>query len=124
MTELKRCRWCRRALPEQQGRGRPRVFCSQRCRQWDWVSRQRAEELALSEGELVVTKASLDELHDELYVLACAVDDADDDLATELGTARPRVTELCRIVSNLLDAARPLRDRELPAPSVPTTIPS
>ena len=124
MTELRRCRWCRRALPEQQGRGRPRVFCSQRCRQWDWVSRQRAEELALSEGELVVTKASLDELHDELYVLACAVDDADDDLATELATARPRVTELRRIVSNLLDAARPLRDRELPAPSVPVTIPS
>ena len=124
MTELRRCRWCRRALPEQQGRGRPRVFCSQRCRQWDWVSRQRAEELALSEGELVVTKASLDELHDELYVLACAVDDADGDLATELGTARPRVTELRRIVSNLLDAARPLRDRELPAPSIPVTIPS
>ena len=124
MTELKRCRWCRRALPEQQGRGRPRVFCSQRCRQWDWVSRQRAEELALSEGELVVTKASLDELHDELYVLACAVDDADDDLATELATARPRVTELRRIVSNLLDAARPLRDRELPAPSLPAPIPS
>ena len=70
------------------------VFCSQRCRQWDWVSRQRAEELALSEGELVVTKASLDELHDELYVLACAVDDADDDLATELAAARPRATEL------------------------------
>ena len=124
MTELRRCRWCRRALPEQQDRGRPRVFCSQRCRQWDWVSRQRAEELALSEGELVVTKASLDELHDELYVLACAVDDADDDLATELATARPRVTELRRIVSNLLDAARPPRDRELPAPSPPTTIPS
>jgi len=88
------------------------------------VSRQRAEELALSEGELVVTKASLDELHDELYVLACAVDDADEDLATELGTARPRVTELRRIVSSLLDAARPLRDRELPAPSSPTSIPS
>ena len=119
MTELRRCRWCRRALPEQQGRGRPRVFCSQRCRQWDWVSRQRAEELALSEGELVVTKASLDELHDELYVLACAVDDADDDLATELAAARPRVTELRRIVASLLDAARPLRDRELPAPSTP-----
>jgi endogenous inhibitor of DNA gyrase (YacG/DUF329 family) len=124
MTELRRCRWCRRALPEQQGRGRPRVFCSQRCRQWDWVSRQRAAELALSEGELVVTKASLDELHDDLYVLACAVDDADDDLAAELATARPRVTELRRIVANLLDAARPLRNRELPAPSPPPPISS
>ena len=116
--------WCRRALPDRSGRGRTREFCSQRCRQWDWVSRQRARELALSEGELVITKSALDELHDELYVLACAVDDADGDLATELGTARPRVTELRRIVSNLLDAARPLRDRELPAPSVPAPIPS
>ena len=53
MTEMRRCRWCRRPLPEQRGRGRPREFCSQRCRQWDWVARQRAGELELSEGELV-----------------------------------------------------------------------
>ena len=80
MTELRRCRWCRRALPERKGRGRPREFCSSRCRQWDWVARQRAHELALSDGELVIAKATLDELHDELYVLACAVDDVERDL--------------------------------------------
>jgi hypothetical protein len=113
MTELRRCRWCRRVLPTRPGRGRPREFCSQPCRQWDWVARQRARELELDEGELVVAKASLDELHDELYVLACAVDDAERDLAAA-GT-KPTAGELRDILDWILQAARPLRDRELNA---------
>jgi len=117
MTELQRCRWCRRALPERGGRGRPREFCSHRCRQWDWVSRQRARELELSDGELVIAKSSLDELHDDMYVLACAVDDTEADLAA--AGAKPPVAELQRILNWLLEAARPLRDREVPAASVP-----
>jgi hypothetical protein len=100
-------------LPERRGRGRPREFCSQRCRQWDWVSRQRARELELSDQELVVARATLDELHDDLYVLACAVDDAERDLEALGG--RPDAAELRRIVDWLLEAARPLRDREIPA---------
>ena len=114
-TGERRCRWCRRVLPGSNGRGRPREFCSQRCRQWDWVARQRASELQLSEGELVIARAELDALHDDLYVLACAVDDADRDLAAA-GT-KPSVRELTEILGWVLDAARPLRDRELSAPS-------
>lgn len=109
-------------LPERAGRGRPREFCSQRCRQWDWVARQRARELELSEGELVVARTELDALHDDLYVLACAVDDADRDLAA--AGARATARELREILEWLLDAARPLRDREISAPSVPPSIPS
>ncbi len=122
MTELKRCRWCRRAIPERGGRGRPREFCSQRCRQWDWVSRQRAHELELSEGELVIAKSSLDDLHDDLYVLACAVDDTEADIVAAGST--PPVAELQRILDWLLAAARPLRDREVPAASVPRSVSS
>jgi len=122
MTELKRCRWCRRVLPERGGRGRPREFCSQRCRQWDWVSRQRAHELELSEGELVIAKSSLDDLHDDLYVLACAVDDTEADIVAAGPT--PPVAELQRILDWLLDAARPLRDREVPAAAVPRSVSS
>ena len=122
MTELRRCRWCRRALAEQSGRGRRREFCSQRCRQWDWVSRQRARELELSEGELVIAKSSLDELHDDLYVLACAVVDTEADLEA-LGE-KPSSADLLRIVNWLLDAARPLPTREVPAPATPRHIPS
>lgn len=109
-----RCKWCRRVLPAQK-LGRPRTFCSQSCRQWHWVGKQRANELQLSETELIVTKDELDRLHDELYVLACAVNDAERDLAA--AGAKPDVRELKEIVDWLLDAARPLRDRELTPPS-------
>jgi hypothetical protein len=63
---------------------------------------------------LVIARAELDALHDDLYVLACAVDDADRDLAAA-GT-RPSTRELTDILSWVLAAARPLRDRELSAP--------
>lgn len=109
-----RCRQCRRVLPTQKI-GRPREFCSQACRQWHWVGKQRAAELQLNETELIVAKDELDRLHDELYVLACAVNDAERDL-TAAG-AKPNVRELKEIVDWLLDAARPLRDRELTPPS-------
>lgn len=112
-----RCRWCRRVLPARRGPGRPKEFCSQKCRQWDWVSRQRARELALSENELVIARDELDRLHDDLYVLACAVDDAERDL--EAMGAKPTVTELRDVLGWLLVAAKPLRDRELSAPETP-----
>lgn len=122
MTELRRCRWCRRVLPERTGPGRTREFCSARCRQWDWVSRQRARELELSEGELVVARSSLDQLHDELYVLACAVDDVERDLAAAGGS--PATEDVRQALAWLLDAARPLRDREIAAPAGPPPISS
>ncbi|MCB0980616.1 MAG: hypothetical protein H6513_05305 [Acidimicrobiaceae bacterium] len=108
--ERGRCKWCRRVLPPQTT-GRPRQFCSQACRQWHWVGKQRASELQLNENELIVTKAELDALHDELYVLARAVNDAERDL--DAAGAKASARELREIVDWLLDAARPLRDREL-----------
>jgi len=97
-------------LPPQKT-GRPREYCSQACRQWHWVGRQRAAELQLSEHELIVAKDELDRLHDELYVLACAVDDADRDMAA--GGSTMSVAELRGVLDWVLEAARPLRDREL-----------
>ena len=87
------------------------MFCSQACRQWHWVGKQRADELQLSESELIVAKDELDQLHDELYVLACAVNDTDRDLAA--AGEKPTAKELHEIIEWLLEAARPLRDREL-----------
>ena len=109
-------------LPERAGPGRPRQFCSQRCRQWDWVARQRAHELELSENELVIARDELDRLHDDLYVLACAVDDTEKDLGSTGTTIS--ATELRRMLDWLLDAAKPLRDRELSALAVPPSIAS
>jgi hypothetical protein len=106
------CRWCRRALPERSGPGRPREFCTGRCRQWDWVARHRAAELELNENELVIARSELDALHDELYVLACAVDDVERDLAD---VEAPSPQELTEALRWLLEAARPLRIREIGA---------
>ena len=114
--EERRCRWCRRVLPERDGPGRPKQFCSQRCRQWDWVSRQRAAELDISEGELVIARAELDTLHDDLYVLACAVGPERD---LEAAGAEPTASELRDMLAWLLDAARPLRERQISAPTGP-----
>lgn len=111
--EVARCGWCRRVLAPRQGPGRPPRFCSQRCRQWNWVARQRAAELNLSEHELVIARAELDTLHDDLYVLACAVEDTERDLAA----GEPTAAELREMLDWLLAAARPLRDRELSAPA-------
>lgn len=69
-----------------------------------------------------MARSSLDDLHDDLYVLACAVDDADADL--EAAGAKPAAAELRRILDWVLDAARPLRNRELPpAPAQPAPPP-
>lgn len=106
-----RCRWCRFPLDRRTGPGRPREFCSQRCRQWDWVARQRARELALSDGELVMARAELDALHDQLYVLERAVADTQRDLGHDLTAA-----EALDALRWLLDAATPLAARRLSAP--------
>lgn len=81
------------------------------------MSRQRAAELELSENELVIARVELDALHDDLYVLACAVGDAETDI--EAAGARPSIRELQLVIDHLLAAAQPLRGRELSAPAAP-----
>ena len=86
------------------------------------MARQRAGELELSEGELVIARAALDELHDQLYVLACAIEDTQADLAAADGS--PPAVDLRRMLDWLLDAARPLASREVLAPLVPPQVSS
>jgi hypothetical protein len=101
--EVARCAWCHRPLPSQDGPGRPRRFCRQSCRQREYEARRRAAERGLDESEIVVARARLDALHDRLYVLACAVEDVDADLARAAGADDFRAA-----AEWLLEAARPL----------------
>jgi hypothetical protein len=75
------CVWCGRPFAVSTGRGRPRRFCKQSCRQRDYEARRRASELGLAEGELVVTRDELEQLRDGLYILQAALEDVDRDLA-------------------------------------------
>ena len=47
----------------------------------DYQARRRAKELHLGDDELIVARRELDDLRDAVYVLACAVEDVDRDLA-------------------------------------------
>lgn len=68
------------------------------------MSRQRAQDLQLSENELVMTRDELDSLKDQIYVLHCALIDARKDLE------QPRHTKesLRDILDWLMDAAEPV----------------
>jgi hypothetical protein len=57
-----------------------------------------------------VAREELDALHDELYVLACAVEDVERDLDA---AGQPTASELRDALEWLLAAAAPLRDREI-----------
>src|SRR5262249_38749853 len=61
VTVTKRaCLWCGRKFTVSGGPGRPRVYCKPSCKQRDYESRRRTEELGLSEHELVITRQELD----------------------------------------------------------------
>ncbi len=60
----------------------------------------------MSEGELVMTRAELDTLRDQLYVLEAAVEDVERDLA-----GAPTKRDLEDAVAWIIDAARPLLQR-------------
>ena len=59
-------------------------------------------ELGLGEGELVVTREELESLRDRLYVLECAVEDVERDLAERGDDPEDRE----RAFAWLLDAAK------------------
>jgi hypothetical protein len=103
-TRSERCRRCGRPIDQRPGPGRPREFCGESCRQIEYQRRRRAAELGLSESELVVTRAELDELRDALYVVEAAVEDVDRDL--EASPDDPE--EVRRALEWLLQAVRPL----------------
>jgi hypothetical protein len=104
VVEERRCRWCARRFEVAPGPGRPREFCRRSCRQRDYEARRRAAEVGLSEDELVLTRAAMEDLRDRLYVLEAAIEDVERDLA-----AAPTKSDYADAVHWLLDAARPLR---------------
>ena len=114
-VDSSRCKWCRSPISQRSGAGRPRRFCSQSCRQWDWVARQRATELALSEDELVIARKELDALRDQVYVLRCAIADVEADLDPSVD---PTTRDFKAALKWLLQAAKPLaKDQLHPSPS-------
>ena len=98
-----RCRWCRRPFERKPGPGRPQEFCKRSCRQRDYESRLRAHSHGLDEADLILARTTIDQLKDDIYVLRCAIEDVDRDLA-----ASDTSEEVRSSLRWVLDAARPL----------------
>jgi hypothetical protein len=75
------CLWCGRKFEVNTGPGRPRLYCKASCKQRDYESRQRAQELGLSENELVITRDDLESMRDRRFLMACTLEDVERDLA-------------------------------------------
>lgn len=101
--EIRLCEWCRRPVEQHAGRGRPKKFCKQSCRQRDYEARERAKAHGLADGELIMTRAELDAMRDDAYVLACAVRDVERDL-----TGKPTTQDYKDALRWLIEAAKPL----------------
>ena len=71
------------------------------------MARQRANELQLSENELVITRGQLNTLRDQVYVLKCAVADVEADLDPDFD---PTTRDFKSALNWLLNAAKPLVD--------------
>lgn len=102
-TQLRRCAWCQRGFRPPEDRGRLPRYCRAGCRQRAYEARQRAHELGVSDDELVVARERLHALYDQLWVLECAIDDVERDLAVSATLQDHR-----EALAWLLDAARPL----------------
>lgn len=79
---------CNAVLVRSEGAGRPRKYCSQACRQRDWVARQGRHEAVQAEHELLEARERLQRVQDAAYVLRCALDDLRKDPAIGDDTTR------------------------------------
>ena len=96
-----RCRWCGRGFPTKPGRGRPRLYCRQGCRQQAHLARKLAVAHGLGDADVIVDRTALEDLQSALYCLQAAVEDVDRDLVADpADTAAP--------LRWLLENARPL----------------
>jgi hypothetical protein len=75
-----RCRWCGRSFTQAPGRGRPRLYCRQGCRQQAHLARKLAGAHGLGDDDVIVSRDRLEDLQGRLYGLQAALEDIERDL--------------------------------------------
>lgn len=103
---MRRCAWCGAAYAVSPGPGRPRRYCKPSHRQRHYESRAIAETRGLRDDELLVERVKLERLHDLLYVLEAACEDAEADVADgdDLDAYRQALAQVLAAASPLVGA--------------------
>jgi hypothetical protein len=79
------------------------MFCSRSHRQRAYEARRRAESLSIPVGQVIVSEADLQVLHDRLYRLESAIEDVQSDLG-----AKPTMAAYREAFEHLYDPAHDL----------------
>lgn len=114
LPDTPRCAYCRRPFApggRPRGAGRPATYCKRSHRQRAYEARRRATRAALPAGQVVVSQAELDRVHDRLYALEAALDDVAADLADVPASAseRARARAFEAALAHLRSVAEDLR---------------
>lgn len=87
------CQWCHKEF-EGSGRGRPRKFCSQSCRQRAYEQRNGVSGKPVPLNAVVLSEAKAEALWDGLYALRCAAEDVA--TAAQEDAPAEEMQELCQ----------------------------
>ncbi|AKK05906.1 hypothetical protein CMUST_07905 [Corynebacterium mustelae] len=99
------CQWCGSELGDV-GRGRPRKFCSQSCRQRAYEQRNAVHGTGIPASAVIIQPEKVDRLQDSLFELRCAAEDirtalTDGASADELAPLCDELVELARSIEKL-----------------------
>lgn len=101
-----RCRWCGTIFLTRSGPGRPRVYCSQSCRQQHYVERRTAVGDGRDPDRIVLSRSTVEDFESKRLQLKLAIDDVERAKAAS-GSVRAELFEW------LLDYARDVVDIDL-----------
>lgn len=96
--------WCGAALPKQSGAGRPRTYCRRSHRQRHYEARRLAASQGLKPDEVLLSRESLEEWRDRVYILEAALEDAERDLE-----GKPTLRDYTEAFQHIYDAAVGIR---------------
>ncbi|MBK0866837.1 hypothetical protein INP57_08480 [Saccharopolyspora sp. HNM0986] len=69
------CAWCGRRIASAGRQGRPRLYCTQSCRQRAYERRGAVQRTGLPEDAVVLSAGEVADLQDRLFQLRCAAED-------------------------------------------------
>ncbi|WJY89721.1 hypothetical protein CCONF_05935 [Corynebacterium confusum] len=86
------CQWCNKEM-DQNGRGRPRKFCSAACKQRAYEQRNAVSGTTIPEDAIIMSPKSAAELADGLFELRCGAQDIQ--TAVQEGAEVSEISQLC-----------------------------
>jgi len=100
------CAWCGKELAVS-GRGRPRKYCSQSCKQRAYEQRHNVTGTSIPQEAVIIHPDRAAALRDSLFELRCAAEDIA--TATSEGAEPDEVRDLCNELVTLARAIEKLR---------------